>query len=496
MATKSTYNPLTGKTDVTQVPDTIPTGPVYNTQTRQFAPQSSYVAPPAPIQPVINTKAPVSVAYSDTGGDSQEIRDARASKLIYDKQQSETIVDEPTLRAQTLANFQAEIDAQNKVYGDILARAKVQGQGRIGTTTAVNARSGTLGSDFGNAATDRVSAVNEEIYGSIDNERNAAISAIMTKARDSGTKAIADAREAKTKGLDSYLKNLTDQAAQKPINAKLAAKNLLTAGIAPDQVNPQYLEEVAKQYGVTIDEIRNGYIEAKKEQDQANVELAAKNEKAAADLAGTKASTAKAIADTAQISKKFEEDKRQWGLDYALRARETAAKELDAETRKAESDAKNPLKAVNTSISERRNHLDFLKETVDSASKISTAAGPGGIERFLGDTFKGDTDFRQLEQYVDTLRTNLLSLATDPDIKKFFGPQMTNADVRLMQSTVTILNPQGKPIVFKEELVRIRDLFDRIQKSLPSDSNVLPVSDKPPAEMTNAEIDAAIKAKQ
>lgn len=109
----------------------------------------------------------------------------------------------------------------------------------------------------------------------------------------------------------------------------------------------------------------------------------------------------------------------------------------------------------------------FLEETVASAKKLSTAAGPSGITRFLGDKFVGDTKFRQLEQKTNTLKTNVLTLMTDPSIKKFFGPQMSEADVRLMTSAGTTLDAQtNSPSDLKLELGRLEDLFGRMKTSV------------------------------
>jgi hypothetical protein len=75
----------------------------------------------------------------------------------------------------------------------------------------------------------------------------------------------------------------------------------------------------------------------------------------------------------------------------------------------------------------------------------------------------GDTKFRHLEALTNTLKTNILTLATDPSIKKFFGPQMSNADVLLMTSAGTTLNPAANsPAQMKSEIQRLDNLFNRM----------------------------------
>lgn len=61
-----------------------------------------------------------------------------------------------------------------------------------------------------------------------------------------------------------------------------------------------------------------------------------------------------------------------------------------------------------------------------------------------------------------TLKTNLLTLATDPNVKKFFGPQMTEADVRNMQAAATTLDTESQtPAELKAELERAQKIFGK-----------------------------------
>ena len=140
-------------------------------------------------------------------------------------------------------------------------------------------------------------------------------------------------------------------------------------------------------------------------------------------------------------------------------------KKLNAETTKlgAETSAlggtANPAKTAD--------QIKFLKDVATKASNLSTASGPSGISKMAGDFFVGDTEFRQLEQYTDTLKTNLLTLMADPTIKKFFGPQMTNRDVELMTSAGTTLNAEkNSPEQMKTEIGRITDLLGRMEASV------------------------------
>lgn len=114
-----------------------------------------------------------------------------------------------------------------------------------------------------------------------------------------------------------------------------------------------------------------------------------------------------------------------------------------------------------------KNSLDqikFLRDTAKEAKRLSDASGVSGISKFVGDQLVGDTKFRQLEAQTNTLRTNVLTLMTDPSVKKYFGPQMSEADVRLMTAAGTTLNPENQsPAQLKTEIERLDKLFLRMQ---------------------------------
>lgn len=109
-------------------------------------------------------------------------------------------------------------------------------------------------------------------------------------------------------------------------------------------------------------------------------------------------------------------------------------------------------------------NLDFLKTTAQKASDLSSGAGWGSLRKGVGTFLQGDTKANRLSGLSDTLKTNILTMATDPNIKKFFGPQMTENDVRMMTATGTTLNPDlQNEEDYKAEVSRVYDMFNRAQ---------------------------------
>lgn len=179
-----------------------------------------------------------------------------------------------SIRAQTLASFQAEIDATNALYAEKLSQAKITGAGRLGSATAVQARSGEIGSDFGNAQTDTVNNGNNDIYNGITAEQNAAIQAILTKSKDAGTAAIAAATTARQSGLDNYVKYLQDASTRNQTNATAAANAILQAGLDPTLLTPDQLNTYVTNYGISKDDLTKAYTAAKPAYDAAKAKAA------------------------------------------------------------------------------------------------------------------------------------------------------------------------------------------------------------------------------
>jgi hypothetical protein len=88
-------------------------------------------------------------------------------------------------------------------------------------------------------------------------------------------------------------------------------------------------------------------------------------------------------------------------------------------------------------------YTELLADIGDAQTLVSSgAAGAGIIERGFKSLFTSNADYKQLENIADTIKSNLLTLNTDPNIKKFFGPQMSNRDTELMTGAASTLNPE------------------------------------------------------
>lgn len=222
------------------------------------------------------------------------ILDAENARLANARADANAPIDEKALKANMLANFQAEVDAINSVYADKISRAKVEGRGRLGQAGAIQARRGLLGSDFATAQTAEVAAGNEDIYSSLENEKAMKLGAINSKVNELAMAELKEKRAARAAGLDATLKNLSESETRKKADAKEIAAAIIAQGLKPEEMDDVLFNGYERTRGVTKDQIIASYSEMKKAQDEKAAALALSTEKTNADILKTKADTIKA----------------------------------------------------------------------------------------------------------------------------------------------------------------------------------------------------------
>lgn len=242
----------------------------------QFALPAGYSAdgtPPAPapvITPPADGSATPATAYKGLNVGAADPADAalaRATALAGSAATSK--VDEGRIYQQKLNQYQAEIDATNKIYADQLSRQATINQGNLGSGRAIQARSGVLGSDFGVAQTAKINDAGEESNRAIQAAQAAAIGAILGTARQDAATEYQAKVAAQSKGLSDYITYLGQQSTRRDANTKKLAASILDQGLTLDQIDPSQLSEIAKSYGLTPADIKEGFAAEKKVRDDA-----------------------------------------------------------------------------------------------------------------------------------------------------------------------------------------------------------------------------------
>ena len=201
-------------------------------------------------------------------------------------------VDENKIRADTQARFQAEIDALNRIYAEKKAQERIAGQGRLGQATAVNARRGLIGSDFGTANIGAVETQNRQVQDAIDSELELKLSSIFSKI-NSDAKAEAEAKiAARQQGAQQYIEFLKGASQRKEDRVNGTIANILGNNVEPDE---SMFSSIASQLGTTKEDIKAKYALAKVDYEKKVAEEAVKPVQVSAGAALVDPTTGKII---------------------------------------------------------------------------------------------------------------------------------------------------------------------------------------------------------
>lgn len=216
--------------------------------------------PTAPTPPAPTTPNEVISGLSFETPEERAFREQQGSQYRAD---AESVIDENAIRTNTLAQFQAEIDALNRVYAEKKRQEQIAGQGRLGSVGAIGARRGLLGSDFGVAQERGQEAENQQVLDAIEADRLAKESSILAAARGMATQEIKSREEAKRLGAENYLKFIGESSQRRAMAAQEIAKRIYAQGIE----NPDFAS-IAKEIGVSVEDLRSTYNQYKMGADQ------------------------------------------------------------------------------------------------------------------------------------------------------------------------------------------------------------------------------------
>ena len=260
--------------------------------------QSSGVIPsPTVSEDRISSSNPTSPTIGQIVG-QYETPEEQAYRQQYGQNlltESQTTPDLNKIRQDTLARYQAEIDAINASYAQKKAQERIQGQGRLGSAGAIQARRGLLGSDFGAAQTDTINQYNAELIDAIEQERLAKVSSIMSEANRYSQEEYDKKLEAKRLGAENYLKFIGESATRRQNNTAKMAAYLYQQGNY-DILTPAELKQIADNLGVSVDTLKAVYADyagqaqaAQAKAQAAQAKAQAEAEKEALDMDKTRA---------------------------------------------------------------------------------------------------------------------------------------------------------------------------------------------------------------
>lgn len=170
---------------------------------------------------------------------------------------SQSDVNYEDIKAQNEARAQAEIDAVNAIYADIIKRAEKTGKENLGSERALQARSGNLGNDFGNSALANVKSDTNQEIGRIGSEQSKTIADILNTSRSNALSEYQTLRGIKAQDFESLM-NIKDRQ-QEVFDAGLndMASYIALSGVSVEDLGAEGLKELAKDWKTTPQRVFN-----------------------------------------------------------------------------------------------------------------------------------------------------------------------------------------------------------------------------------------------
>lgn len=227
-----------------------------------LAPTSGGPAPvvPTPTDPLNNVRRYTGTqndGRQNYGGDYSKFSDAKAGSTF-----SPNPVNEETIRSKTLGEMQGTIDAINNVYAGMVAGEKAAGEVRLGKTRATAARSGTLGSDFGNADLGVTAELNADRVQALEDEKMLKISLAMNNIEDRVSEKIRLAKEDAFKTREEALAYNTKINDQSKEDIKMLAKS----GVDLNALSQEEYNKLIETSGYTDTQLKSAFVLNRPEQ--------------------------------------------------------------------------------------------------------------------------------------------------------------------------------------------------------------------------------------
>lgn len=371
-------------------------------------------------------------------------------------------IDENTIRSQFKQRIQDQIDAINNAYATLEAKSSTNTTKNLGVAKAINARSGLLGSDFSSADETNINKAGQDEYNSLEAERAGKVSALLNSADDQATKYIADKRTMAENATNSIMQNILTRETRTAGTASKLAVYLASKGVKGlEDISPDDLKTIEQNYGVdklTLQKAITDNNSALTKDRYVSIGDGAvlydkvtgqqiENPKSSASTSTTYTPGANPVVDA------FASQVKNGTMTIT-----NVPAEYRGLVAVATQNQTTPQDAKGAS-----DKLNMLINTINEARKMSNATSQGSISQGWQKLFNGVSDRDRLDSYTNTLKTNILQMFTDPTVRKFFGPQMSNADVQMMMSVGTPLSVNMTPAQFNSEL---DNLEIRIRKAL------------------------------
>lgn len=253
---------------------------------------------PAPANPVFNPS--LYGSNNDTNTSDQDAAALAAANSAKTAADSASTTPTSTDQNSVIGQFQDQIDALNQVYASEKAQQATADTNNLGENTAIQARRGLLGSDFGAAATTSVQNSNSQTDAAIDAKHNTDLAAIYGNVNKAAQDAANARVTAAQKGADSSIQEIQGRQAAASTAITNAVKSYFAAGNDGSKLSSQDIQNWAQTLKTDPATVLNAVKAAKTENDAAlaaSTKADLDNKQTVANTELTNSNTTKNLAD-------------------------------------------------------------------------------------------------------------------------------------------------------------------------------------------------------
>ncbi len=196
----------------------------------------------------------------DETPEQKKEREERERQAEEARLASESVVDEEAIRQKMIKRFQDEIDSLNDIYAEQKRVEAIAGRGRVGSSTAIQARRGLIGSTFGDTQRGKIDTLNKQAQTAIDTEKSYAIGQVQAKIRRAMDDELKRKQTARKTGGKEYLEFLKDQTKRAEARATDAIDNMIAIeNESGTEATDEDWEAIADALGMSIDQVKRMY---------------------------------------------------------------------------------------------------------------------------------------------------------------------------------------------------------------------------------------------
>jgi len=201
------------------------------------------------------------------------IKDDYYSNLLSQlEKDSQDNVDLKDIRRQNEQRAQAEINSINAIYSDLVGRAQRTGEESMGSERAMQARSGTLASSFGQGALQTQAENTNKNIGEIENQRASTIADVYARSNENALNEFQVMKQLKSQDFETYQAVQAQERSILDNGLNDMAEYIALQGLSAEDLDMEGLKKIAKDWKSTPQKVYNSIMAKQAELQQRDLD--------------------------------------------------------------------------------------------------------------------------------------------------------------------------------------------------------------------------------